>query len=725
MREKLPSLVKIHLITVLMTACSAGGNCILGVAYTSAAFEGRLAGWAGLAISGIVMFLSADPVLFTKYAGILAVMAAFTIISRTMNREKGENAAASEDIRRRSLYAGIGMALMELTDRLFGVLTLRSVGIALWYGVSCGILTNLFAKGVHALLAGEISFRRQRSEEMISAACCFAAAAYAVINVGFLPDYVLQSLICFLLLYVGYSCGPAMGAVTGAAIGVVLSFSFAEISYLGILCFLGLLCGMFRELGRFAQAIALIAGAACMMFCGVPFLTELRWLTGVLTAGGLWILCDMLLTIREHFREKRGAAECAGTMPEYRRQSADPGKEGADRTGGPADTGVLCADLYTAGDDRMAEILGIFAREVSERTEKEEYDNQRMDTEGRFWAAKYLETRDTLAVWMSEAGEILKNRQMPGNSFVKPEENLTEMLKKRFAGQGIRMHDVRQKRNPDGRMILRFLWSAGTGGERKPSRTVMVKDLVPIINDSLGMVFESSGENRSLVGKEQAVYEFVQTPNFKILHGSATTKKSEEDGNGDTFGVTGIGQTQVLFGIADGVGSGRDAADAAAHTLEQLEQLLKSGISEETSLRLIDSMEILKDGQGAALDFGVINLNTGICHLLKAGGAPGFILRGSWVEMMDTRTLPLGLLPGASYEQKVKKLYDGDVVLLLSDGVFQAFPGEDRAEEIGNYLTEISEMGPKEMARCLLDRALSFGKAADDMSVLAIGVYET
>ena len=119
------------------------------------------------------------------------------------------------------------------------------------------------------------------------------------------------------------------------------------------------------------------------------------------------------------------------------------------------------------------------------------------------------------------------------------------------------------------------------------------------------------------------------------------------------------------------MGTGKEAADESETVLALLEQLLEAGFKTETAVRLINSNLVLKaDKQTfSTIDIGTINLCTGRCEFVKLGAASTFIKRGNWVEKISSTTLPIGMFKAVDYDYVTKKLYEGDIIIMVTDGV--------------------------------------------------------
>ena len=160
--------------------------------------------------------------------------------------------------------------------------------------------------------------------------------------------------------------------------------------------------------------------------------------------------------------------------------------------------------------------------------------------------------------------------------------------------------------------------------------------------------------------------------------------------------------------------------------MELMEQFLNAGFDRESSIKMLHSVMLLKDGNCfSTMDLAAVNLYTGECELLKVGAAATFLKRGDWVETVSSTSMPMGIIGEADYECTKKQLRPGDFLIMVSDGILDAFPGnhgEDRLQEI--LLQETTE-NASEMAADILEEVLKLRcrKAEDDMTVLVGGLW--
>ena len=92
----------------------------------------------------------------------------------------------------------------------------------------------------------------------------------------------------------------------------------------------------------------------------------------------------------------------------------------------------------------------------------------------------------------------------------------------------------------------------------------------------------------------------------------------------------------------------------------------------------------------STVDICALNLYTGMCEFLKAGAAATFIRRDQWVEAISSSSLAAGLVQQMDFETAAKKIYDGDYLIMVTDGVLDALPDgipvTTKIEDIESFL---------------------------------------
>ena len=122
---------------------------------------------------------------------------------------------------------------------------------------------------------------------------------------------------------------------------------------------------------------------------------------------------------------------------------------------------------------------------------------------------------------------------------------------------------------------------------------------------------------------------------------------------------------------------------------------------------------------------GYIERDARFSRAIKIGGAATYIRRGKWLECVEAKTLPIGMLQRVDYDFTGKKLYDGDYIIMMSDGVLDAVRPEERAEFLQQIIGEDPGQNPQVIAGRILNASLLLQNFEPrDMTVLVCGVFE-
>ena len=110
---------------------------------------------------------------------------------------------------------------------------------------------------------------------------------------------------------------------------------------------------------------------------------------------------------------------------------------------------------------------------------------------------------------------------------------------------------------------------------------------------------------------------------------------------------------------------------------------------------------------------------------MKLGASATYVMCESGVEILEAGDVPMGVLNTVEPLLLSRKLWDDDRIIMVSDGVLDALPGEDKELVLKEYLDSMPRKTPQDMAERILRFACSFSNAArDDMTVLAAGIWK-
>ena len=96
------------------------------------------------------------------------------------------------------------------------------------------------------------------------------------------------------------------------------------------------------------------------------------------------------------------------------------------------------------------------------------------------------------------------------------------------------------------------------------------------------------------------------------------------------------------------------------------------------------------------------------------------------VERISSESLAAGLVQQIDFETASRKLYHGDYLIMMTDGVLDALPAQKEEETMKEIIMDVHEDSPKDFGRGILERVLGYSdyRARDDMTVLVAGVWK-
>lgn len=251
-------------------------------------------------------------------------------------------------------------------------------------------------------------------------------------------------------------------------------------------------------------------------------------------------------------------------------------------------------------------------------------------------------------------------------------------------------------------------------------RCMTVRELTDAVSEAARRSFIPEKDNPGLVGRHYSVFEFVEDTRYRLIQGIARCPREGEAINGDSYAFIYLDSGQVLMSLSDGMGSGEKAKEESELMINLLEQMVDTGFQRRSALRMINSLMMLHgDSQlFSSMDLSVIDLYSGICEFIKIGASSTFIKRGHQVECVTSGSLPMGVFPEIDCEGFCRNLFDGDIIVMVSDGVVNRFTHGN--ESIAALLAEIELENPNTMASEILNEALDRPgeRQQDDMTVL-------
>ena len=339
----------------------------------------------------------------------------------------------------------------------------------------------------------------------------------------------------------------------------------------------------------------------------------------------------------------------------------------------------------------------------------------------RIWNTRLEENRAAVAVQLNEMAQIMADT-VEHVWDTRADEELEIHLKKKLKAMGLVVHSVLVYSQENKRQEVYLTLNT------RRRRCVAVKEVAVVLSKWMKKAMMPAKDSRAFVGSERTTFLFVERTNFEVLYGIEKAVKGKEQISGDNFSLHYCREGQFVAALSDGMGSGITAYKESEMVIDLLEQFLEAGFTKETAVRMINSALIVRsDAQVfSTIDMSSLDLYTGVCEFLKVGASTTFIRRENWVETISSTSLPAGVFHKLDLDCTSKKLYDGDMVIMVTDGVMDALPAAHQESLMKDIIMEHDTANPKELATYILNRVQQYRdkEPTDDMTVLVMGVVK-
>lgn len=338
------------------------------------------------------------------------------------------------------------------------------------------------------------------------------------------------------------------------------------------------------------------------------------------------------------------------------------------------------------------------------------------------WKNRFLESRDAVISQFRELAVILEEfaRQMEQAADVTAEVE-----------QAVRRAFLRHHMAIDHMLVLEYEnqhREAFITVKANNGRCIMASDAGEFLGQAVGgRPWMAARDSRSVINRQFATVRFIEEAAYRIMWGAAWTAKSGEAVSGDNYTFSQNAPGQVIMSLSDGMGSGEDAARESRRVIELAQQLLEAGYTARATLKLVNTVLLLagEEQHPATVDLCCIDLYTGVLEAMKLGAVATYVMDEKGVELLQAAQAPAGVLEQVEPVLLSRKLWEDSRVVMVSDGILEALPGEDKERVMKEYLENEEGANPQKLAERILEFAMSFSSSnRDDMTVLAAQIWK-
>ena len=699
----------------------------------------------------------------SNFSAYIIISTIVTIISMSKLNKKARNIASFIIVFSGLFVYGVLVGSSDIILHLIGAISVTALVFPIYYVVSYTLKCIEEINTQHFFSIDEIV--------SIELFICLLIVGIGTIS---LNDISFRNIAAILfIIALAFISDTNMGAGAGITMGIILGFATGNLmESIAIYGACGLVAGIFRESGKLFTALSfniifIIVTLYSGVFNNISFIEALVG-TGIFLLIPKKIYNKISLEINKdkkvgHFSEVRFAEikdELTERLKDFTEVLSIMGKslnnlvgndklaiknKGnalvenlSDRTCSDCDMRYMCwkrelHQTYNAFSDLIRNYennSGAFPHELEKKCIK------------KYALVKNLEdimniymVNETLKSRLGEGRKILSNHI--NNMSVTISEIVDEFgnelhlctdveksIKKSLLKYGINFGSLICYNDKNGRIKIKMQMENCMGSQ------TCIKTVLPIISETIGKNMSIGSEGCNINSKNNMCEIVIEeAPKYHINSHVAVATKEGEKFTGDSYSYGRTKDGNYITVISDGMGSGPEAGLESKVSVEIIEKFMEVGFYEKIAIDAVNAIMSIKfseDEKFSTLDMNKIDLYTGNAKFMKVGAIESFIKRGNKVEVINSNTLPFGVLEEPDVDTVEKQVSNGDVIVSISDGILDVKnDGSFDTTWLIEFLKNTKYRQPKDLSIAILEKAkeLSGGKAKDDMTVVVSKVF--
>ncbi|WP_415344405.1 stage II sporulation protein E [Clostridium perfringens] len=699
----------------------------------------------------------------SNFSAYIIISTIVTIISMSKLNKKARNIASFITVFSGLFVYGVLVGSSDIILHLIGAISVTALVFPIYYVVSYTLKCIEEINTQHFFSIDEIV--------SIELFICLLIVGIGTISIN---DISFRNIAAILfIIALAFISDTNMGAGAGITMGIILGFATGNLmESIAIYGACGLVAGIFRESGKLFTALSfniifIIVTLYSGVFNNISFIEALVG-TGIFLLIPKKIYNKISLEINKdkkvgHFSEVRFAEikdELTERLKDFTEVLSIMGKslnnlvgndklaiknKGnalvenlSDRTCSDCDMRYMCwkrelHQTYNAFSDLIRNYennSGAFPHELEKKCIK------------KYALVKNLEdimniymVNETLKSRLGEGRKILSNHI--NNMSVTISEIVDEFgnelhlctdveksIKKSLLKYGINFGSLICYNDKNGRIKIKMQMENCMGSQ------TCIKTVLPIISETIGKNMSIGSEGCNINSKNNMCEIVIEeAPKYHINSHVAVATKEGEKFTGDSYSYGRTKDGNYITVISDGMGSGPEAGLESKVSVEIIEKFMEVGFDEKIAIDAVNaiiSIKFSEDEKFSTLDMNKIDLYTGNAKFMKVGAIESFIKRGNKVEVINSNTLPFGVLEEPDVDTVEKQVSNGDVIVSISDGILDVKnDGSFDTTWLIEFLKNTKYRQPKDLSIAILEKAkeLSGGKAKDDMTVVVSKVF--
>lgn len=668
-----------------------------------------------------------------------------------------------------SITAGIFILAMSVYSMVFSDLSIYNFLIIGFEGLIVFTLTYMFSYSI------EIKDSFIGTKERVIG--LFITLALVLAGLGELSIYgiSLKNLISIIIiLYVGYKKGAFVGSTMGITLGIISYISEPQMPFiLSIYGLAGLLTGVFKEQGKIGSVLGFVLGNGIMSFYingyGISFINLKEIILSIsafailykpmdnllsnfmdsiiverkeksyshrkdeMTINKLNKISDVFTEIGQTFRKSIEESKSYSVKEVYEMIDCTANKVCSscamkkfcwnerfyNTYNSMFKVTALLEENIPLSDDTLPKAIKDYCinKESIVRELKNQYEKLKVNS---MWKEKIVQNRLLVSEQLEGVSNIIKD--IVKEIYVNPtfKEDVEKLVYEELKTHKVDVVDV----------VVAELYKENievyVEVNRSYKETNKKENIMKIVSETLGMPLKVEYSVDQMKGDRQR-FKLIRSNRYSAFTEVFTKANNKNNISGDnhTFGE---GENIYFAAISDGMGIGQKAYNESNIAINLLEKFLEAKFDKELALKTINSILMLKsnDEMFTTLDISLIDLYTGKLQLIKTGAPATFIKKKDRVEIINSQSLPVGILKDVDFNVYEEYLEDGDIIIMMSDGVFEVNEQVDNVEKwMEDVIINIDSLNPKTIGEEIMKAVTENNDIKDDMTILVTKVWKT
>lgn len=612
-----------------------------------------------------------------------------------------------------------------------------------------------------------------KNEEIISMSITIFLIIAGTWGLSFREISLKNVIALCIILTIGYINGSTTGAACGVAAGIIMGITSNNIiAYVGVYGVCGMLTGVFKECGKWITGLSFLLAFAilkmysdvgtqfsireCLLSCFIFYLIskktfnklelELDWekKQDKLRDNYSVKIKEILLSKLDNFSDVLVNMSKVLEKLVDNDKLAMKGKSSAlieslgDRVCSSCNMKFMCWKrenyyTYTAFHEliqNFQEKKNVIPEEIERKCVKrsllvknaEEIVNNFIINE--MWRKRLSQGRELLAGQINNMAGSISEILDDFDNDINFNSSIENCIRKVLNKNRIKFQDIFCYNNKNGRLVIKLNMNT-CGGAQK-----CIKSILPLINEVTEkcMCVSDTGCDLNLKSQSCSI-TFEETPRYHVEICAKGNCKEGEKQNGDSYSYSKLEDGTYMTILSDGMGSGPAAKQESGAAVELIQKFLKSGFNKITAINTVNSIMSIKFSEEenfSTMDMSSIDLYNGNIDFIKVGAVASFIKTPQEIVTIKSRTLPMGVLDKVDIDVFRKNVGNGDIIIMLSDGVLD-YNNEavGKEEWMIDFLNNCNCSNPNELCNQILIKAkeLSGGKIRDDMTVIVEKIH--